>query len=124
MGVSRGMVGTEGGQVEGEGEVAEELRRGKTSTELTEFMEAHWEPIDKDAKAAGIDADVAGEFLEWRHAPERNAAILKLDPTNDAGSGWTPSSGETLYFMVSALARQPGFTNVSERSNPVKVVWP
>ncbi|MEZ4384243.1 MAG: NBR1-Ig-like domain-containing protein [Nannocystaceae bacterium] len=42
----------------------------------------------------------------------------------DAGSGWTPSSGETLYFMVSALARLPEMTNVSERSNPVKVVWP
>ncbi len=45
-------------------------------------------------------------------------------PPFDAQSGWTPSSGETLYFMVSGLARMPGFTNVSERSEPIKVVWP
>ncbi len=45
-------------------------------------------------------------------------------PPFDAQSGWTPSSGETLYFMVSGLARLPGFTNVSERSEPIKVVWP
>ena len=42
----------------------------------------------------------------------------------DAASGWAPKSGETLYFMVSGLAREPGFTNVSERTNIVEVVWP
>lgn len=42
----------------------------------------------------------------------------------DVNSGWTPKSGQTLYFMVSALARLPDVTNVSERSAPIKVVWP
>ena len=42
----------------------------------------------------------------------------------DAASGWKPSSGQTLYFMVSGLARMPSITNVKQRSKPVKVVWP
>ena len=37
---------------------------------------------------------------------------------------WLPVSRETYYFMVSGLARDPNITNVQERSNPVKVVWP
>jgi len=37
---------------------------------------------------------------------------------------WLPVPGETYYFMVSGLARDPNITNVEERSNPVKVVWP
>lgn len=36
---------------------------------------------------------------------------------------WQPSSGETLYFMVSGFARA-GLSNVKERSNPVQVTWP
>ena len=37
---------------------------------------------------------------------------------------WKPTSGETLYFMVSGLARFSNIKNVSERSNIVKVIWP
>ena len=38
-------------------------------------------------------------------------------------SGWRPSSGEELYFMVSGLARSSERNN-SERSNVMRVVWP
>jgi len=37
---------------------------------------------------------------------------------------WTPTSGETLYFMVSGLARFSNIKNVSERSNIVEIIWP
>jgi hypothetical protein len=37
---------------------------------------------------------------------------------------WKPTSGQTLYFMVSGLARFSNIKNVSERSNIVKVIWP
>jgi hypothetical protein len=47
---------------------------------------------------------------------------IKVSPFDEA-SGWKPTSGETLYFMVSGLARL-GLSNVQERSQPVKVVWP
>ncbi len=37
---------------------------------------------------------------------------------------WRPRSGETLYFMVSALARSGKRNNFAARTNVVKVVWP
>ena len=37
---------------------------------------------------------------------------------------WRPKSGETLYFMVSALARGGKKNNFAARTNTVKVVWP
>jgi len=37
---------------------------------------------------------------------------------------WKPTSGQTLYFMVSGLARFPSVSNISERSNIVEVIWP
>jgi hypothetical protein len=42
-----------------------------------------------------------------------------------APSGWTPSSGEEVYFFISGIAR-PGYehlANVSERTNIVKYYW-
>ena len=44
-------------------------------------------------------------------------------PPYQAPKYWQPSSGETLYFMVSGFARA-GKSNVKERSNPVQVTWP
>lgn len=37
---------------------------------------------------------------------------------------WRPSSGQRLYFMISALARASSVTNVQERSQIVEVIWP
>lgn len=48
-----------------------------------------------------------------------NGGAIKRAPLDT----FTPVSGETYYFMVSGLARM-GLTNVSERSNIVKFVWP
>jgi hypothetical protein len=41
----------------------------------------------------------------------------------DASSGWTPTSGQTYWFMVSGLARS-SLRNVEERTNLVEFVWP
>ena len=47
---------------------------------------------------------------------------IKQSPFHST-SGWAPSAGETLYFMVSGLARSVERNN-EERSNLVEVVWP
>jgi hypothetical protein len=47
---------------------------------------------------------------------------IKQSPFHST-SGWRPSTGEELYFMVSGLARGSERNN-SERSNVVRVVWP
>ena len=39
-------------------------------------------------------------------------------------TNWTPASGETLYFMVSSLARAGNLNNYQARTNVVSVVWP
>ncbi len=41
----------------------------------------------------------------------------------DADSGWTPTSGQTYYFMVSGLARGSE-RNIEARTAPVAVTWP
>ena len=41
----------------------------------------------------------------------------------DAASGWTPTSGEVYYFMISGLARA-NQRNAMERTNLVRLVWP
>ena len=46
---------------------------------------------------------------------------VKRAPLNGT---WAPSSGDTLYFMVSALARFPSITNTQARTDVVKVTWP
>lgn len=46
---------------------------------------------------------------------------IKKSPFDDMD--WTPSSGETLYFMVSGLARFSE-RNHEERTNLVEVTWP
>ncbi len=48
---------------------------------------------------------------------------IKRSPFDEA-SGWTPTSGEVLYFMVSGLARTPEYRNVSERTSLARAVWP
>jgi len=45
---------------------------------------------------------------------------IKQPPLQD----WRPKKGETVYFMVSALARHGGDVNVKERTNIVKIIWP
>jgi hypothetical protein len=38
--------------------------------------------------------------------------------------GWDPTPGETLYFMVSSIARGANLNNYQARTNVVKVIWP
>jgi hypothetical protein len=45
---------------------------------------------------------------------------IKQHPLRD----WRPRSGETVYFMVSSLARMGNIRNVQERTPPVRFVWP
>ncbi len=68
---------------------------------------------------------------EWLRPDQTCKAItsvagdhIKVAPF-DAQSEWTPTSGETYYFMISSLARQTNvIKNVQERSNLLKFVWP
>ena len=69
---------------------------------------ATWEWL-RPGQTCKASASVAGDHI-------------KQNPYH-ATSGWSPSSGETLYFMVSGMARL-GTPNIQERSNTYQVVWP
>ena len=45
---------------------------------------------------------------------------IKVAPLVD----WVPATGEEIYFMAAGLSRSASITNVQERSQPVKVIWP
>jgi hypothetical protein len=45
---------------------------------------------------------------------------IKQPPLAD----WSPRSGETLYFMVSSIARGANLNNYQARTDAVKVIWP
>ena len=45
---------------------------------------------------------------------------IKLPPLAD----WRPTSGETLYFMASSIARGANLNNYQARTDAVKVIWP
>jgi hypothetical protein len=70
---------------------------------------ATWEWLRPPGQTCKNQSSVAGDHI-------------KQSPF-DAASGWLPESGETLYFMVSGIARY-GTPNVQERSEPIRVVWP
>ena len=68
-----------------------------------------------------------GATFEWMRPTGRckpgktvSGDHVKRDPLKN----WDPKKGETLYFMVSALARFGAHVNVKERTDLVKVVWP
>jgi hypothetical protein len=56
---------------------------------------------------------------------EKNAKSLAGDHIKQSPlRNWRPKKGETVYIMVSALARNGGDVNVKARTNIVKVTWP
>ncbi len=77
----------------------------------------------------GEDGQWYGATWEWmrpnvtcKHSSSVAGDHIKQSPFHSS-SGWAPSSGETLHFMVSGLARSSE-RNHEERSNTVEVVWP
>ena len=77
----------------------------------------------------GDDGQWYGATWEWMRPGQTCKAStsvagdhIKQSPYHPT-SGWAPSSGETLHFMVSGMARM-GTPNIQERSNLVQVVWP
>ena len=63
------------------------------------------------------------EWMKFGQTCKNKSAVagdhIKKDPLWD----FAPVSGQAYWFMVSGLARDSA-TNVSERTQPVKVIWP
>jgi hypothetical protein len=77
----------------------------------------------------GTDGTWYGATWEWMRPGQTCKGTyavagdhIKQSPFHPT-SGWAPSSGETLHFMVSGLARSSE-RNQQERTNSVEVIWP
>lgn len=86
--------------------VAEALYHGRAGERLTDLQERHVEPLLEHLRASGIDLAQLGDYLYARHAGERNAAILQIDPGNDAGSGMTDAEANAILARVRGSGQQ------------------
>lgn len=84
--------------------MAETLYHGRAGERLEDLTTQHYEPLVQAMQAAGVTMDALDDFLTARHAPERNAEIRVIDPTNDAGSGMTDA--EAAAHMATLTAEQ------------------
>lgn len=61
--------------------LTEELYHGRVSARIHKFEREKVRPLLSAIKEAGLTPDQFGDFLWARHAPERNAQMLKVNPT-------------------------------------------
>jgi hypothetical protein len=84
-----------------------------------------WRP-DLHDPDAGTWYGATWEWMRPGQTCKNSASVagdhIKQSPFHST-SGWRPSQGETLHFMVSGLARSSE-RNDTERSNVVEVLWP
>lgn len=81
--------------------LAASLYPGKVGERMKDTVKALWEPLYDGMRTHGIGRDELHDFLYARHAPERNAAIRRIDPANDAGSGMTDDEAATVMSSLS-----------------------
>ena len=74
---------------------------GRVSNLVREFDGKHLDPLVKMLKANGISLQEAATYLYARHAPERNAAMDKINPKlGGAGSGMTDQEAAHIIAMA------------------------
>lgn len=87
----------------------EELMKGRTKDRIDEANRKFFDPILTHLRKSGISSEEFGEALMARHAPERNKAILAIDPKNDAGSGITDEEAQEIMDRVEGGKRAKAF---------------
>ncbi|EPC7037407.1 LPD5 domain-containing protein, partial [Escherichia coli] len=94
--------------------MAEELFHGKAENDLNVMKERYVQPLAKllaDYKIAQADLD---EYLYARHAPERNAHIVKINPKMpDGGSGMTNAEAAEIMQRVRNSGKQAQYDRLA-----------
>lgn len=84
---------------------AEERMHGRVATQLEDFREKRVRSIVEKVQKAGFTMPQVAEYLHAQHAAERNAQILRVDPSNPAGAGMTDEqASEILAAAPEGLA--------------------
>lgn len=91
----------------------EEFLNGKFAYKYDKFVEDEVETLAKVMAANKVTAEEAGVYLHARYAPERNAYVRSIDPTNNAGSGMTDAEAAQVMADVARQGRQKQFDAVA-----------
>ena len=85
----------------------EELFHGRSAKQTKDFLSNELRPLLQDLQSRGVTIAEFEEFLQNRHAEERNAQIAKVNPAMpDAGSGIsTQDARDYLANLPDAKAR-------------------
>lgn len=87
----------------------ENLMHGKVQARIrNEIDRRHLEPLFSAMRDAGVSLDELSEYLEAKHAQERNRYIAEINPSMpDGGSGLTNRQAEEMLARMNAAKLEP-----------------
>lgn len=84
---------------------AENLMHGAVGDQIRSFDRDYLEPLAKIMGESGITQEQLDQYLYAKHAPDRNARIRKINPSNNAGSGMTDAEAAQIMAGFTADER-------------------
>jgi len=110
-------------------EYALKMYETKAAVHIEDFRKIYVQPImdlvEKVKEEGGTIGDIE-DFLYARHAEERNAAIRKINPTNNRGSGMTDQEALQVKSALSGLKYSNSLDKIGElvdRMSKAKVAY-
>lgn len=93
--------------------LASRLYPGKTGEQLEDIKTDFVDPMVEAMREAGISFEDMSDYLQARHARERNALIRQRDPNNPNGSGWSDAEAATILSEVRRSGKQNVYDQVA-----------
>ena len=86
----------------------ENLMHGRTQAEVEALDDQHFDPLFDAMRKAGVTVKQLEDYLEARHAPERNREIAAINPRMpDGGSGMTTADARTALAGMDRAKLEP-----------------
>ena len=97
----------------------EELYHGRTAKQSMDFIDKELLPVIKELRKNGLTVEDFEEYLQNRHAEERNAQVAKVNPNlPDGGSGITNADARN-YINQMLISNLPKFSALTRLANKV-----
>jgi hypothetical protein len=94
--------------------LAASLFPGRAGERMKDVVRDLWHPIYDAMRDRKVGRDELHEYLYARHAPERNAAIREIDPSNDEGSGMSDAEAADIMAAIDAEGRTATFEAIAK----------
>ncbi|MEP0323320.1 LPD38 domain-containing protein [Bauldia litoralis] len=93
---------------------------GRAGERLVDLKKNHIEPLVDDLRAKGITGAHLDDYLYARHAPERNAAMAKINPdVGDAGSGMSNEEAAKIIARVKKSGKEADYQALADRVSAI-----